>query len=166
MPLVNNYDNVMILRGLSKFYAAPGLRLGYGVTSNEDFLEVIRTNQNPWSVNSIGALAGELMLKDNAYISATRELICSERTKLFEAIKSIPELYAYEPIANFILVKILKEGVTSFDIFEFLIQRKMMIRDCASFESLKGEFIRFCIMSPEDNQKLINGLKDFFSVNH
>ena len=69
-------------------------------------------------------------------------------------------LKAYEAYGNFILVKILKEGVTSFDVFEAAIREKMMIRDCASFESLEGEFIRFCIMSPEDNTRLLDVLKN------
>ena len=62
MPLVANFDNLRIIRGVSKFFAAPGLRLGYGVTSNEAFMNVLHTHQNPWTLNSIGAFAGELMM--------------------------------------------------------------------------------------------------------
>lgn len=57
MPLAATYDNLMILRGVSKFYAAPGLRLGYGVTSNQAFLDTLKKHQNPWSLNSLGAYA-------------------------------------------------------------------------------------------------------------
>ena len=162
MPLVSNYDNIMILRGVSKFFAAPGLRLGYGVTSNIRFLNVILKNQNPWTLNSIGAYAGELMLQDTEYISKTRTLILEEHKKIHSALLEIPELHAYNPMANFILVKILKEGVSSFDVFDFLIRRKLMVRDCASFTCLEGEYIRFCIMKPEDNKRLLEGLTDFF----
>ena len=162
MPLVANYDNLMILRGVSKFFAAPGLRLGYGVTSNVRFLNVILKHQNPWTLNSIGAYAGELMIQDEDYIKETRELILNEHTKIHAALQEIPELHAFKPYANFVLVKILKEGVTSFDVFDFLIRKKLMVRDCASFTCLEGEYIRFCIMSPEDNERLLDGLKEFF----
>ena len=163
MSLVAKYDNIMILRGVSKFFAAPGLRLGYGVTSNVYFLNVILKNQNPWTLNSIGAYAGELMLQDTEYIQKTRALILEEHKKIHEALLEIPELHTYKPMANFILVKILKEDVTSFDVFDFLIRRKLMVRDCASFKCLDGEFIRFCIMNPEDNERLLKGLKEFFN---
>lgn len=163
MPLVSAYDNIMILRGVSKFFAAPGLRLGYGVTSNVTFLNVILKHQNPWTLNSIGALAGELMIQDEAYIAKTRALISEEHAKIQKTLQEIPELHAFKPMANFILVKILKEGVTSFDVFDFLIRKKLMVRDCASFQCLEGEYIRFCIMSPEDNQRLLDGLKEFFN---
>ena len=163
MSLVAEHDNIMILRGVSKFFAAPGLRLGYGVTSNVHFLNVILKNQNPWTLNSIGAYAGELMLQDTEYIQKTRDLILEEHKKIHSALLEIPELKAYKPMANFILVKILKEDVTSFDVFDFLIRRKLMVRDCASFKCLDGEFIRFCIMNPEDNERLLKGLKEFFN---
>lgn len=159
IPLVNRYDNFMVIRGVSKFFAAPGLRFGYGITSNHAFLTSLLEHQNPWSLNSIGAYAGELMLNDKDYIQKTRDLICSERDRMIHSLSKLNGAKVYDAYANFILVKILKENVTSFDVFEACIKEKMMIRDCSSFESLDGEYIRFCIMSPQDNTKLLNYLK-------
>lgn len=158
VPLVDRYDNFMVIRGVSKFFAAPGLRFGYGVTSNEAFLSSLLEHQNPWSLNSIGAYAGELMLNDKDYIQKTRDLICTERDHMMHELSKLEGVKVYDAYANFILVKILKEGVTSFDVFEACILEKMMIRDCSSFESLDGEFVRFCIMNPEDNTRLVNCL--------
>lgn len=155
IPLTDEFDNLMVIRGVSKFYAAPGLRFGYGITSNHDFLEALLIHQNPWSLNSVAAYAGELMFKDSAYQQATRQLICSERSRMYEAIQNMPAFKTYKPYANFILVRILKEGLSSFDVFEAAIKEHMMIRDCSSFKSLDGEYVRFCIMNPEDNERLL-----------
>lgn len=159
VPLVDRYENFMVIRGVSKFFAAPGLRFGYGVTSNKDFLASLLEHQNPWSLNSIGAYAGELMLSDKEYIQKTRDLIGTERDRMMHALSQMSGAKVYDAYANFILVKILKENVTSFDIFEACIREKMMIRDCSSFESLDGEYVRFCIMNPADNSKLIDCLQ-------
>lgn len=161
VPLTKTYDNLMVIRGVSKFFAAPGLRFGYGITSNKEFLDMLLTHQNPWSLNSIGAFAGELMLKDNEYIEKTWNLINEERTKLCAELETLDTFKVYPPSANFILLRIMKEGVTSFDVFEAAIRKKMMIRDCSSFKSLDGEFIRFCIMNPKDNERLLEVLKSF-----
>lgn len=161
IPLTDEFDNVMVIRGVSKFYAAPGLRFGYGVTSNHEFLEALLIHQNPWSLNSVAAYAGERMFKDNTYQQTTRQLICSERDRMYMAIQNMPAFKAYKPYANFILVRILKENLTSFDIFEAAIKERMMIRDCSSFKSLDGEYIRFCIMNPEDNTHLLKLLEQF-----
>jgi threonine-phosphate decarboxylase len=149
----------MVLRGVSKFYAAPGMRLGYGITGNLEFLKKMKEKQVPWSLNSLGALAGELMLKDQEYISQTRTLILSERDRLLHALSQIPTYKTYPAYANFILLKIQKPGLTSYDVFDACIRQNLMIRDCSSFECLDGEYIRFCIMIPEDNAKLLHILK-------
>lgn len=160
VPLTKEYDNLMVIRGVSKFFAAPGLRFGYGITSNKEFLEMILTHQNPWSLNSIGAFAGERMLQDISYQRQTWELIDSERTRMCAELADCGAYKVYPPYANFILLRILKEGVTSFDVFEAAIREKMMIRDCSSFKSLEGEYVRFCIMNPKDNDRLLAVLKN------
>ena len=160
MSLTPDFDNAMILRGVSKFFAAPGLRLGYGVTSNQTFLNQVKTHQIPWSLNSIGAFAGERLLKDHAYISETRSLISKERIHMLEELKKIHNIKVFDAYANFILVQILKHGLTAFDVFEECIKKGFMIRDCSSFQCLDGEYIRFCIMMPEANSRLLDTLKE------
>ena len=162
MSLIKDWDNLMILRGVSKFYAAPGLRLGYGATSNALFLEQLQSMQNPWSLNHLGAFAGEVMLTDKDYFKQTRDLILSERDHMMQELGNIQDLKAYPAYANFILVQILKENVSSSEVFEFLIKDGLMVRDCSSFSHLNGDFFRFCIMNPEQNNRLIRKLKEFF----
>ena len=156
VTLTKEFTNLMVLRGVSKFYAAPGMRLGYGITGNLDFLKKMKEKQVPWSLNSLGALAGELMLQDKDYIHRTRELILSERTRLLQALVEIPTYKTYLAYANFILLKIQKPVLTSYDVFDACIRQGLMIRDCSSFECLDGEYIRFCIMNLEDNTRLLN----------
>ena len=45
IPLVNKFDNLFVIRGISKFFAAPGLRLGYGICSNHKFLTAFKENK-------------------------------------------------------------------------------------------------------------------------
>ena len=60
-------------------------------------------------------------------------------------------------------MRILKEGLSSFQVFEAAIRRGMMIRDCSSFESLEGEYIRFCVMLPKDNDRLMACLAELLA---
>ena len=158
VPFTRKYSNLMVLRGVSKFFAAPGMRFGYGITGNAEFLRRMKEKQIPWSLNSIGAFAGEEMFKDQEYIRGTRELILSERDRMYRAVSQMPGYKTYKPYANFLLVKITSPGITSFDVFERCIKAGLMIRDCSSFQCLDGEFIRFCIMMPEANTRLLHEL--------
>ena len=155
IPLTKYYDNLIILRGTSKFFAAPGLRLGYAVTGNRDLLKNLSTRQNPWSISSLAAIAGEIMFTDQEYIEKTRALISSERTRMYHMLSAHPDYKVYEPSANFLLVKLLREDQTSETLFDKAIRRCMMIRDCSTFPFLDDRYIRFCIMSPSMNDKLM-----------
>lgn len=158
VPLTNYYNNIVILRGTSKFFAAPGLRLGYAITGNKDLIKAINTRKNPWTINSLAVVAGETMFQDEAYIKATKALISSERTRIYEALTASPDYKVYKPSGNFMLVRILRDDLSSQDLFERAIRQKMMIRDCSTFPFLDNKYIRLCIMNPEDNDRLLKCL--------
>ena len=56
------HKNIFILRALTKFFALPGVRLGYGLTFDEAILEEIRNIREPWSVNGVAESAGKTKL--------------------------------------------------------------------------------------------------------
>ncbi len=161
VALLKEYDNFVILRGISKFFAAPGLRLGYAMTSSQKLLSAVKERQNPWTLNSLADAAGTLMFTDNDYIERTRQLISSERERIYQKLLTWNHIKVYRPYANFILVRILKKGITSHDIFIHAMKKGLMLRDCSSFPGLEdGTFFRFCFMTPEKNTELLECLKE------
>ena len=158
VPLTNYYNNIVILRGTSKFFAAPGLRLGYAITGNRDLIKEINTRKNPWTINSLAVIAGETMFADTTYINATRDLISAERKRCYNTLNASPDFKVYAPSGNFMLVQILRDDITSEDLFDRTIREKMMIRDCSTFPFLDNKYIRFCFMNPEDNSRLLECL--------
>ena len=159
IPLAAKYDNLFVIRGISKFFAAPGLRLGYGITSSRKFHELLAENQDPWSVNILASYAGELIFSDEEFIEETKQLISGERKKAYEELKSWKNVKVYESASNFILVKLLTDKITANEIFEHMVRRKMVIRDAATFTFLDESFLRFCILTPEENERLLTELK-------
>ena len=159
VSLANYYNNLIILRGTSKFFAAPGLRLGYAITGNPDVAKAINTRKNPWSINSLAEIAGRLMLSDHEYIEQTRSLINSERHRIVDILSTWDSVRVYPPQANFILMQILKSDVTAEDLFERCIHEGLMIRNCSTFPFLDNSYIRFCIMNPEQNDRLLTVFK-------
>jgi threonine-phosphate decarboxylase len=160
VPLTAYYNNIIILRGISKFFAAPGLRLGYAICGNPELLREINHHKNPWTINSLAAIAGEIMFQDEDYIQKTKECISTERARVCHILSQNPDYKVFEPYANFALVKILKEELTSSDLFDICIRQHYMIRDCSSFPFLNDKYIRFCFMLPEQNDGLLRILAD------
>ena len=158
VPLTNFYNNIIILRGTSKFFAAPGLRLGYAITGNPDLIKAINTRKNPWTINSLAVIAGELMFTDTDYIEKTKSLISKERSRIYEAFASHPDFKAHVPKANFMLLRLLREDMNADEMFDRTIRERMMIRNCSTFPFLDNKYIRFCFMEPEDNTRLMECL--------
>ena len=158
VPLTAYYNNLIILRGTSKFFAAPGLRLGYAVTGNKDLLDYINTQKNPWMINSLAVVAGEIMFRDTEYMERTKKLIGTERSRMYEAMLAHPDFKPYPASANFILVRLINEALTSEYLFDRAIRRGLMIRDCSTFPFLNNHYIRFCVMNPEKNDELLECL--------
>lgn len=156
IPLTGYYNNIIILRGISKFFAAPGLRLGYAVTGNTDLIKKINSGKDPWTINSLAEKAGQLMFTDEEYIKSTKELIFSERRRITEALRGIDGLKVYEPTANFVLSRIERDDLNADILFDACIREKMMIRNCCTFPFLDNKYFRICFMSPKMNDKLIS----------
>lgn len=98
------------------------------------------------------------MFRDSSYIVQTRALISEERSRIYELFSKDNRFKAYPPSGNFMLVRLLDDTLTSGLLFERAIRRQMMIRDCSTFPFLNNKYIRFCFMSPEMNDKLLNCL--------
>lgn len=160
LPLTESFDNLLVLRGVSKFWAAPGLRLGYAVTGNKSMQDEINASKNPWTVSSLADAAGQVMFTDTGYISRTQSLIRAERGHCCSFLSALPGLKVFPSFANFVLVQILEQDITAQDIFEAAIRKKMMIRDCSSFHSLDESFFRFCFMGHEENERLLACIKE------
>ena len=163
IPLVPSFSNLVVLRGVSKFFASPGLRLGYAVTNDVPLMNYVREHKDPWSINSLADLAGQVMFTDTEYIRSVRSLIHAERERILKRLAALQNLTVYPPSANFVLVRIDRPGLSAEQIFDAAIREKMMIRNCTDFPGLDERYFRFCFMLPEDNDRLLALLEHIFS---
>ncbi|MDO4942176.1 MAG: histidinol-phosphate transaminase [Lachnospiraceae bacterium] len=165
VPLTKKYSNMVILRGISKFFASPGLRLGYSICNNPELYERMNVIKNPWTINSLAGVAGEIMFSDHDYIHETKAYIQKEREYFKEQLNEIKFVKYFDSYGNFILVKILKEEISSYDVFVHCIKKGLMIRDCSDFPGLDDHYIRFCFMNHQKNVELAEALKEILSDN-
>jgi histidinol-phosphate/aromatic aminotransferase/cobyric acid decarboxylase-like protein len=154
---VKDYPNLVILRSLTKFYSLPGLRIGYAI-AHPNRLQEWQQRRDPWSVNSLAAIAAEAMLKDTDFQTQTWSWLKSAKLPLFEELKKLPGLQPFSSVANFFLVK--TEQSSSQLQQRLLKQHQILIRDCLSFAELGDRYFRVAVRSQDENQRLINGLAE------
>jgi threonine-phosphate decarboxylase len=156
---VEDYDNMLVLRSLTKCFAIPGFRLGFGVTCREaaESLNVIRLT---WNVDSVAAEAGVYYMDNaTAYLGLSREFIKRERDWLADRIAEIPGLKVTPSTVNYFLVDVTGTGYTSAEFFTRMLKQGIVVRDCASFKMLGDTYIRLAVRTREENERLVKALK-------
>jgi threonine-phosphate decarboxylase len=155
---VNEYNNLFVLRSLTKFFGLAGVRIGYGIGSPE-LITTLKNVQMPWSVNSLAMFATEAAINDKDFIKKSRLLISQSRKEMQDNINAIPGLKVHSSETNFLLIEIIKADVTSTQIKEGLAKKGILIRDCKDFDGLDNRFFRVTVRKPEENKKLIDQIK-------
>lgn len=159
VTLLPQYMNLVVLRGFSKFFALPGLRLGY-MMADPSVLQWMYRYKEPWTVNSIADAAGAFLVSDQALFQTYREWVLKERAFLYEKLSGFPRLKAYESEANFFLIKLLHTDMTASDVKEHLEGKGLLIRDLSSFYYLDPSYFRVAIHTRENNLALLEGLTE------
>lgn len=150
-------NRMFVIRSLTKFYAIPGLRLGFGVAS-ESLIQKLSAAKDVWSVNLLAAKAGTAAVEDENYKINTLLWLKSEQEFLTKNLNSL-NIKHYKPAANFILCEFENENISR-KIREGLKAKDILVRNCENFSGLNAKFIRIAIKSREDNEKLIKNLKE------
>jgi threonine-phosphate decarboxylase len=158
IPYINKFQNLIIIRSMTKMFAIPGLRLGY-VAANPDIIAELGRLQPHWSINTIALLAGELCLQNKEFIKQTQVYIWKERERLFAFFDQ--NNFEHTPSqVNFYLLRdpILKD---QFSFFEFLLDKGIIPRHTFNFPGLEGNWHRFAIKSKQENSALMEGLLEW-----
>ncbi|WP_224959980.1 threonine-phosphate decarboxylase CobD [Geomonas subterranea] len=155
--LVLGNPRAVLLRSMTKFFGIPGLRLGYAIAAAETVAQIV-AQQDPWSVNTAAQVAGIASLADAEYCRRTRSYVDGERVRLAAALADIPGLRVFPGRANYLLVRILREGVTAGVLRKALLAKGMLIRDCSNFQGLDQSFFRVAVRLKEENDLLLRAL--------
>lgn len=137
---INKYENLFILKAVTKFFGMPGLRLGYGVTSNKKLIENIYKYKEPWTVNSFADTLSNYIFNDKDYINNSKAYYLKERKYMLNALRKIKRLKAYDTDTNFILIKLedKKSEELKLQLFK---KSNILIRDASNFVNLDESYI-------------------------
>ncbi|GAB6180931.1 threonine-phosphate decarboxylase CobD [Desulfotomaculum defluvii] len=159
MQEIPSNGHLYVLRSLTKFFAIPGIRLGYLATS-PSVIETLMSFLPPWRVNLLAQVAGVSSLRDKQYSASTLEQMGRLRTLLVEGLTSITGLRPLCPAANFILVDCRESGYSAEEIQNFLGPKGILIRQCKNFIGLDGYYFRVAVRSERDNARLLQALQE------
>ncbi len=145
VDLVNEYDNLIVLRTFSKAFGLAGIRVGYAVAS-EEIIDYLHRIKAPFGLNSLSMKTAELMLDHYDLVKQNINYIIKERERIYKEFRG----YAYPSEANFLLLRL--------DAYEFLLEKGIVVRKLSG--RLDGH-IRVTIGKKEENDELIGALNEF-----
>ncbi|NTX84195.1 threonine-phosphate decarboxylase [Citrobacter youngae] len=160
IPRLQENPHIWVLRSLTKFYAIPGLRLGYLVNSDEQAVARMRSRQMPWSINAFAALAGEMILSDSAYQQATWQWLAQEGQRFDQQLQTLPGLTVYPGRANYRLLRCDRPDI---DLQKSLLEQHVLIRSCANYPGLDARYYRVAVRSKDENDRLLAALNNTLS---
>lgn len=156
IPWLADNPHVWVLRSLTKFYAIPGLRLGYLVNYDDAGMERVRRQQMPWSINAFAALAGEIILRDRPYQQATWAWLQTERPRLFQALYDLPGITVWPGAVNYLFLRCDLPGV---DLQQVLLAERVLIRSCSNYPGLEKGYYRVAVRSQAENDRLVAAMR-------
>jgi len=155
--LAKDFDNVIILRSMSKGYSLAGVRFGYAI-ADADLIEGLMKVKDSYNVDAVAIAAATAAIKDQKYFNQISEKIMKEREELTGKLRQsgfeVPDSFA-----NFVLAE--NSNCKASDIYDKLVQRNIYVR----YFDLPGlsNKLRITVGTKEQNDKLISALQQIVS---
>ena len=155
--LVKDFDNVIILRSMSKGYSLAGLRFGYAI-ARPDLIAGLMKIKDSYNVDAVAITLATAAIKDQQYFRETVEKVKAERARMTEQLRDLG-FDVLDSQANFVLAEC--KNAKAAEIHEKLTQRNIYVR-YFNYPKLDDK-LRITIGTAEQNDKLLSALKEILS---
>lgn len=150
---MQTYQNLIIVRAFTKLFAIPGIRLGYLFGADEQLLARINGQLPEWNVSLLAQEAGIAACRESEYLHKSIQLIQKQRQFLEKELTG-QGITVFRSAANYLLLH------TTLPLYEQLLQRGILIRECSSYYGLSCDYYRIAVKLPAQNQLLLRQMKD------
>lgn len=161
--LTNTFDNLIIIKSMSKDFGIAGIRAGYGVM-NVEKVNYLLKNGYLWNLSGLAEYFFRLYVqKDFQKMYEQVRIKYIHKTQNFiKKLSQINGIKTYPSQANFVLVELL-DGSTAFNCFnKLLLQDGIYTRNCSDKLGLQGEFIRIASRTKKENKKILKSMRSLF----
>lgn len=157
--ILETYDNLIVIKSISKSYGVPALRLGILASSNQKILCGLRSLLPVWNINSFAEYYLQLYNQYSKYYIKACDKIADERSRMIEQLNQLKRIKVYPSQANFIMLDLGK--INSYDFcVRMLDNHNILIKDLSSKNYFENKnFIRVAIRDTKDNDAFLNAIQ-------
>lgn len=159
---IQNYPNMAILKSMSKAYGICGLRIGYLLSANVDFVKVVRRGVHIWNINGFAEEFLRLLPTYKEEFLASCKKVKTDKNNFYKKLCAIPGMTVFKPDANFIFCRLPEDALSGPEVVKRLfIQHNIYIKDSAGKTQQDADrYIRIASRTEEDNSRLVEALED------
>jgi len=152
---VSIFENVYILKSMTKIYHLSGIRLGY-VIACESKISALKKKQPTWSVNALAQEIGLIFMKATDFLQKTRKYYLSETSRFIKQIKQLGYKTMPTSVHYFLM-----ETNDDEAIIRYLLKKGLVVRHTRNFVGLDGKNVRICTREKKNNDRLIAALNEY-----
>lgn len=158
---IDGYDNLAIMKSMSKAYGICGLRLGYLLSANQAFVTAVKKELPIWNINGFAeAFLRQLPQYCREFKDSCRR-VRNDRDNLYRSLSSIPGMITYKPEANFVFCRLPDDSMTGPELTRRLFtQYNIFIKHCAEKMLPEPErYLRIASRTEAENNRLVNAMR-------
>ncbi|TLX76543.1 aminotransferase class I/II-fold pyridoxal phosphate-dependent enzyme [Labilibacter sediminis] len=157
--LIGKYENLVVIKSVTKLCSIPGLRLGY-ILSNADLIKKVAAYRMPWSVSTMALEAGRFIFKHYSDFSLDTKQLNEESLLFQKQLAAVDGLKVYPSPTNYFLIEL--HNRTAAELKEYLVDNYgILIRDCANFYGLSKHHFRLAIQGKANNELCVEAISKF-----
>ena len=155
---LSGFQNVILLRSLTKIFPLSGARIGY-VVADENIISSLRERQPTWSVNAFAQDLAFFFVKNSFFCLETRNFYRSETPAFMDMLRWAG--YAVlDSDVHFFLVQVSDDE----KLIRHLLENGIAVRHTRNFAGLDGKYIRVVTRSANENEKFTDAMKNFARI--
>jgi histidinol-phosphate aminotransferase len=154
MGRLPEFSNMVVMRTVSKLGLA-GVRLGY-MSADGALLAEFDKVRPPYNINVLTEATTEFLLEHAAVLDEQAANLREERTKLALTLQAIPGVEVFPSAANFLLIRVKKTGCDGAELFNRLLQRKVLIKNVGKMHTLLENCLRVTVGTSDENKSFLN----------
>lgn len=161
--IINEYNNLIIIKSISKSFGVPGLRLGVLASSDKELIKFIKKNIAIWNINSFAEFYLQIFEKYKADYELALNNFYAVRENYFNELSSLRNLRVIPSQANYFLCELLN-GNRATDLARTMLDRyNILIKELSTKKGFNGEYIRVAVKRPEENSIIVKALTEILS---
>lgn len=146
--------HLFVLKAFTKMYGIPGLRMGYGISTDRELVRKMKRERQAWNVSMPAQYAGFAALKEEDFAEKTRNYVAKEREWMKKALAAMG-FHVFDSKANYIFFK----NPYRAELYDQCLKKGILIRKCENYLGLDASFYRIAVKTREENEELLRCLE-------